>query len=133
MKKKSDVKTTVVRARESFKRIIIRQDFTKRHVHVRCFVAGYHYHDGESIIDLLKEKEKMLLIREFYNPYDDNAIAVYTADYVQLGYLPKVLSPLIAPHLEKKNDVQCRLTRINRKAYHDPYVRLEIAVRFPLE
>lgn len=130
--KQSAVKTTVVRSEDSFKRVIIRQDYGKKNVRIHCFVAGYHYHDGESIIDLLKPREELLLVRELYNPYDPHAVAVYSKDYVQLGYVPRIITPLIAPKIES-DTVSCQLRKINRKEYYDDYVRLEIMIRFPAD
>lgn len=129
---KSQVTTTVVTANESFKRIIVRQDYQKNKVLVQCFVAGYRYNDGDTIIDILKPKERLNLVREYYNPFDPFACAIYTDEYIQLGYVPRIIAPLIAHNLERGVETTCTIKRVNNKEYHDDYVRIEIVIAFPI-
>jgi hypothetical protein len=132
LKKTERIQTTVISGRDSFKRVIIRKNFAKNCITVHCFVAGYRYHDGESIIDVLKPRERFNLVHELYNPYDENAVAVYTREYIQLGYIPRLIAPLVAKRLDAGKSVACCLKRLNAKEYHDAYVRIEIVLKIPM-
>ena len=53
------------------------------------YVAGTSYIEDETIIDELKEGDKLSLKREPENRFDSNAIAVYDAQNRRLGYIPE--------------------------------------------
>ena len=43
-------------------------------------VAGFQYHDGETVWPRLSEGDSLRLLREPGNPYDGQAVAVYWGD-----------------------------------------------------
>jgi len=60
--------------------------------------------DGQSRQDILSELESgddLVLRREKDNPFDNNAIAIFTNDGRQLGYLKKDLALDLAPNMDK--------------------------------
>lgn len=61
---------------------------TYSEVLLTTFVAGWSWHDGFSIINLLKSGKKLRLIREADNKHDHNAVAVYFSN-TKVGYIPK--------------------------------------------
>lgn len=66
-------------------------------------VAGLSYRpkEAQERADILMSNESVYLEKEPTNPYDSNAIKVYSSDHVHLGYVPKYLCSEI---LEKMDD-----------------------------
>ncbi len=72
-----------------------RQKIFDRFARLDTWVVGLQYYDDASDV----ENEDVVFERDPKNPFDKNAIAVYTVNGVQLGHLPQYdavyLSPLI--------------------------------------
>jgi len=66
-----------------------------------CHVAGFQYYEGPRIINKLCPGEQLLLRREPANPYDEKAIAVYTAAGRKLGYIPRFVNEIPARHMDQ--------------------------------
>ena len=66
-------------------------------------VAGLSYRSKEAQerAEILMSNESVYLEKDPANPYDSNAIKVYSSDHVHLGYVPKYLCSEI---LEKMDD-----------------------------
>lgn len=66
-------------------------------------VAGLSYRpkEAQERAEILMSNESIYLEKEPTNPYDSNAIKVYSSDHVHLGYVPKYLCSEI---LEKMDD-----------------------------
>lgn len=66
-------------------------------------VAGLSYRpkEAQERAEILMSNESVYLEKEPTNPYDSNAIKVYSSDHVHLGYVPKYLCSEI---LEKMDD-----------------------------
>jgi hypothetical protein len=54
----------------------------------KCSVAGFQYYQGREVIELLQEKETLILLPEPDNQYDKYAVAIFYQDK-KLGYLPR--------------------------------------------
>ncbi len=127
-------KTYIVDATDSFRRVIINRDYSSSKCTVDYFVAGYKYYDGKDIIDFLVRNEPVNFVHEVFNAYDTFAIAIYTRDYVKLGYVPKVIAPLIAREIEKRGEdkpLRAYIKEINSR--HSDYTKLEIRTILPIE
>ena len=78
-------------------------------------VAGVTYENRQEIIQCLTGSEPCRIVPEPTNPYDSNALAVHVAmadgTVAHVGYIPRDLAAIIAPHLEGEA-VMCRLTEI---------------------
>jgi hypothetical protein len=59
-------------------------------------IAGGQYHWLYEVRDGLVLGERLLLRAEPENPHDANAVAVYRADGVMLGYVPRIANQPIA-------------------------------------
>jgi hypothetical protein len=61
-------------------------------------IAGFYYYDGMDydVFESLAVGDELELRREPDNPYDANAIEVYTRDGNKLGYVPRVNNPIPA-------------------------------------
>lgn len=66
-------------------------------------VAGLSYRpkEAQERAEILMSNESVYLEKEPTNPYDSNAIKVYSSDHIHLGYVPKYLCSEI---LEKMDD-----------------------------
>lgn len=74
---------------------------------------------------LLISGEALILKREYNNPVDKNAIAIYSNDSYQLGYIPSYLAEGITNLLEKQHDLKCKVTS---KTNHElPYVHIQLS------
>lgn len=73
---------------------------TYSEVLLTTFVAGWSWHDGFNIINLLKPGKKLRLIREADNKHDYNAVAVYFSN-TKIGYIPKKDNSKIAKLMDE--------------------------------
>ena len=105
--------TCIVNHQDSYRRIIINRDYKVKKYHIDFFVAGYKYNNGNDIIEILSKNEPVNLIRENFNPYDPFATALYIDYSIRIGYVPSIISPLIAHKLEdKKNNVRAIIKNV---------------------
>jgi len=63
-------------------------------------IAGVTFEGRQKYVSLLKGGERLLLLREPYNPHDSNAIAVSNLRNNILGHIPKELAAKLAPHID---------------------------------
>jgi hypothetical protein len=61
-----------------------------------CQVAGTSYQDLQDVEPGLKPGDRFLLIREPENQFDKFAVAIYTAEKMKLGYLPRMKNESVA-------------------------------------
>ena len=59
---------------------------------------------------LLRSGENLMLKREYNNPVDKHAVAIYSNDNYQLGYIPANLAEGVSNLLEKKYDLECMVS-----------------------
>lgn len=75
-------------------------------------VAGVTYEGRQDTIQKLQGNEPARIVPEPTNPYDPNALAVHVAladgTIAHVGFIPRDLAAVIAPHLEGEA-VMCRL------------------------
>ena len=57
-------------------------------------VAGFQYHDGETVWPRLSAGDSLQLLREPANPYDRRAVAVYWGES-KLGYVPRAANTAV--------------------------------------
>lgn len=111
---------------DSFRRVIINNDYkTKRH-YIDFFVSDYKYNNGEEIIEFLSKNEPINLIQDTSYPYDQFAIAVYDRDMIKLGYVPDIISPLISYKMDDKNH---RVNAVVKKVKLDEHDECKIEIR----
>src|SRR5690606_8487136 len=65
---------------------------------LQCFIRGFRFHKGQSMLNLMKEGDMLELVREPDNEYDNCAIALHF-NKEKIGYIPResneILSRLI--------------------------------------
>ena len=112
---------------------------SERKALLECPVAGIGFHDIDDVWDELYVGAKIALVRERYNKYDRNAVAVALAgDYdgdpddfdfnFILGYIPRTCNSAIAVILDMGHEdiIEAEITEMNE---HAPYSdRLHITV-----
>ena len=59
-------------------------------------VVGVSYENRQSVIEVMKESEQVLLVREPDNPFDCNAISVRRKNNSSVGYLPREVAARLA-------------------------------------
>ena len=93
-------------------------------------LAGFQYHAAQSLWSELHVGDRLDLIREPENPYDNNAIRVEW-NGEKLGYIPKKENAKLAEQMDLGIDLNARISKLN--AYAKPKYRLEFEVEAPLE
>ena len=115
--------------RNSFRRIIINRNYKTKRYYIDFFVAGYKYNDGKDLIYSLLKNEPINLVHEIANPYDRFAIAIYDKDFVRLGYVPSVISPLISYKLEdKRNRVYAIIKNVKLDASDECKIEIRVFI-----
>ena len=64
------------------------------------YVAGTSYIEDESILEEIKEGDKLTLKREPDNRFDDNAILVFDEKSRKLGYIPEKDNIVVARRMD---------------------------------
>lgn len=93
---------------------------------LRCPVAGLSYYDYGRVADRLVAGTGLVLQREPGNPHDPRAIAVFTADAVKLGYVPRIDNAALASLMDAGYDLRARVRGLGRA----PWNRLWMTVNF---
>jgi helicase len=66
---------------------------------ITCDVRGMSYENRASVAVRVQEGDRLSLVRDYDNPVDRNAIAVYWRND-QLGFVPREIAQLLAPELD---------------------------------
>lgn len=77
-------------------------------------VAGWNWHDGDSIWSMLKPGKKLRLVREASNKHDKQAVALYFSN-TKIGYIPKKDNTKIAELLDAGKGHQLQARILNAK------------------
>ena len=116
-------------AEDSYRRIIINNNYkTKKH-YIDFFVADYKESDGKEIIECLSENEPIELRRDASYPYDQFAVSIWTSDAIKLGYVPEIISSLISYKLEDKSKrVSAIIKKIKLNAHDECKIEIRVFV-----
>ena len=88
-------------------------------------VAGFQYHDGESVWLRLSEGDLLQLLREPDNPYDRRAIAVYWSES-KLGYVPRAANTAVSQMMDRGERLTARIMRLRES--RNPWKRVELSI-----
>lgn len=101
----------------------------------KCQVAGLAYYDAEEAWQSIHPEDILLLKRELDNPYDEQAIEVYSKNQVKLGYVPKVYNSLPAFLMDSDVDVsyliQGKVVSKRKSNYRTGHIYMQL-VMIPL-
>ncbi|MBE0609453.1 MAG: DEAD/DEAH box helicase [Dehalococcoidia bacterium] len=81
-------------------------------------VAGLRYENRRAHLAEVEVGDALRLDRDYDNPYDPNSVAV-AHGRAQLGFLPRALARLLAPHMDGGLDFDAVVTSVERGANAD--------------
>lgn len=87
------------------------------------YIAGLRYYEGKHRV--FQVGQKLLLKREKTNPYDSNAIEIYS-NTTKLGYIPKKENKIIAKLLDQDVSLMATISKFNNneESWHKIKVKL---------
>ena len=88
-------------------------------------LAGFQYHDGAALWDVMKVGDALQLTRQPDNPHDNKAIIVSWRGR-QLGYLPRAENRAVAAEMDGGGRVEARIARLQK--HRNPWARVLIEV-----
>jgi len=88
-------------------------------------IAGFQYHDGESVWSRLSAGDSLELLREPANRYDRRAVAVYWGES-KLGYVPRAANTACSQMLDRGERLTARIKRLRESP--DPWKRVELSI-----
>ncbi len=94
-------------------------------------VQGTNFADekGKEYIKNIKVGDPVLLVPEFYNPYDCNAVAVHV-NGVRIGYMPSSIAATVAKSIfpgHSANYTLCQVSEVvNDEVYEMPIIELTV-------
>lgn len=88
-------------------------------------VAGFQYYDGRQIIGRMRIGEKLALIPEPANPYDEFAVKIMR-NRAMVGYVPRSDNRHISRLLQQGSLLQCRVIEIRPADAPWHAVRVEV-------
>ena len=88
-------------------------------------VAGFQYHDGETVWPRLSPSDSLQLLREPGNPYDRRAVAVYWGES-KLGYVPRAANTAVSQMMDRGERLAARVKRLRDS--RDPWKRVEFSI-----
>ncbi len=81
---------------------------------IDCYVAGWRFYSGDSVIDSLIVGAPVQLKHDNTNQYDPSAVAVYASTGGMLGYVPVFHSDIVAHALSTGRRVTAAIAEINK-------------------
>jgi hypothetical protein len=91
----------------------------------RSPIAGFQYHQGESIWADLQVGDRLRLVRESENAYDERAVRVEWQTH-KLGYVPRHENAAVCHLLDRGEIVTADITAL--KLSNDPWERIEFTI-----
>ncbi|MGQ9474676.1 MAG: HIRAN domain-containing protein [Actinomycetota bacterium] len=100
------------------------------HTHKRFYskVAGTSFH--QDALKRCKEGEPLRLVREPENPYDRNAIAVYSQSNELIGHIKRDLAAELAPLMDSGVPIDVRISELTGGTEDKPAVGCNILVQY---
>lgn len=93
-------------------------------------LAGFQYHEGETVWSVLRSGDRLVLAREPQNPYDSKAVRVEWKGFM-LGYLPRTENRTVACFLDGGARLEARV--VNLSESHNPWERVRMEIRVKAE
>lgn len=88
-------------------------------------VAGFQYHQGESIWSLLMPGGPLGLVREPNNPYDPRAVRI-EFDGIKIGYVPRAENSAIAHLMDSGRQISASISSVRESS--NPWDRIEVSL-----
>ena len=81
-------------------------------------VAGVTFENKQQYVRQCYIGQKLDLIRDRFNMYDRNAIAVYSGNH-QVGFISKELAEKLAPKIDNGHTILCYVEDITGREYNN--------------
>ncbi|NMA18418.1 MAG: restriction endonuclease [Clostridiaceae bacterium] len=93
-------------------------------------LAGFAYYDGLDVIDELTLGQRVTMVKEINNPYDEKAVAIYYKDK-KLGYIPASHNSFISTLLYYGHgDIfEARIQMVNMESHPERQFRIVVKVK----
>ena len=88
-------------------------------------IAGFQYYRGEAIWPNLGVGKKLSLVRESFNEYDGDAVAVYFRND-KLGFVPQIENSAIAQMLDRGERLEATISNMVNDS--DPWERVRMSI-----
>jgi len=102
-----------------------------RQTHVKTLqtspIAGFQYHQSETLWTQLAINQPLQLVREANNKYDGRAVLVEWQGQ-KLGYLPKLDNAAASQLLDRDEKLEAAIAKL--QAGDNPWERVEVEVRW---
>ena len=90
-------------------------------------VAGFQYHQGETIWPQLAADQTVTLIREPENPYDQRAVRLDWRGQT-LGYVPRDENAAVSQLMDRGEKISALITGLKKS--NNPWERITVEVRW---
>jgi len=97
---------------------------------IQCWVAGWRYYGGDEALPELSPGARVELRCEATNPYDSNAVAVFSAGGTKLGFVPVYHSDVVFGALSTGRQVDAEIVELRlppADASERARIRIEIS------
>ncbi len=95
---------------------------------LQCFIRGFRFYNGESMLHQMAEGDMLELVREPTNTYDDCAVALHF-NKEKIGFVPAESNEVLSRLMDAKVvDLQAQITHIEKKAQAWENVHIAIYV-----
>lgn len=105
--------------------VAAKEPVTRRFLIQQCPLAGFQYHEGETLWSQIGIGNRLELTREPANPFDANAIRIDWKGR-KLGYIPRIQNQATARLLDEGTRLEARIGRLEK--HSNPWNRVEIEV-----
>ena len=85
-------------------------------VNIELEIAGLKYNELDAIYHHLHSGTALRLVREYNNPYDEKAVAIYYQNF-KLGYIPKVYNISVSRMLDRGFVLETAIKGIQKQKY----------------
>ncbi|MDP2152901.1 MAG: HIRAN domain-containing protein [Methylotenera sp.] len=90
-------------------------------------IAGFQYHQGETLWTQLAINQPLQLVREENNIYDNLAVLIEWQGR-KLGYLPKLDNAAVSQLLDRGERLEAVITKLQESS--NPWERVKVEVRW---
>jgi hypothetical protein len=88
-------------------------------------VAGFQYHQGELLWAFIRRGDRLALVREPDNEYDDKAVRIDWSRF-KLGYVPRIENHAVSQMLDRGEMLAARIVELRRS--RNPWKRVQVAI-----
>lgn len=92
-------------------------------------LAGFRYHHGEAVWTQLSVGQRLQLVREADNQYDNRAVRVEWQGH-KLGYIPRLDNAAVSQLLDRGERLEAVIARLVES--RDPWQRVKVEVRWAI-